>query len=141
MTLPCLTTTAVCRSGVHCRHCRDVIRGRRFRRSLVTQFSVPAAPPGREGEFECPLGPHWEFWPAIHADPSPTPAEFADLVDHLEPVRRRPQFNAYAARHPVEWIETPDGKRLSPAWADGLHRDVTRRKAEAAALLSVRPSQ
>ena len=48
-----------CRSGVHCRTCRDLERGRAWRQSLVATFRPPPDAP----EFRCPHGKAWGYRP------------------------------------------------------------------------------
>ena len=47
--------TAHCRSGAHCRVCRDREGGRRFRERMVMQFEMPPGWP------TCPHGRPWGF--------------------------------------------------------------------------------
>jgi len=53
------TKTAHCRSGVHCRTCRDREGGRRWRRSIAAHFEVP----GGIADFPCPRGRPWGWRP------------------------------------------------------------------------------
>jgi hypothetical protein len=117
-----LPASTVCRSGLHCHHCRDLTAGRAFRRSLI----------GSDPDFACPSGKLWEFWRPLHRLPGPTPAEFAELLDHLHP-QRRMQADEYIAGHPVRWDDFP-------AWASEFHDRISAAISKANPAQSDRPA-
>ena len=53
------TETPHCRSGGHCRTCRDLEEGRAWRLSLAAGFALPPGAP----DFACPRGKAWGWRP------------------------------------------------------------------------------
>jgi hypothetical protein len=53
------TETCHCRSGGHCRTCRDLKDGRAWRLSLAAAFALPSGTP----DFACPHGRPWGYRP------------------------------------------------------------------------------
>ena len=51
--------TRHCRSGGHCRTCRDLEGGRAWRQSLAARFELPPGAP----DFACPHGKAWGYRP------------------------------------------------------------------------------
>ena len=61
------TETDRCRSGVYCRRCRDLARGRAWRTRIAARLAVP----GGNIDWECPNGRPWGYVPD---DDSPSPS-------------------------------------------------------------------
>jgi hypothetical protein len=61
MELPVFTDSRACRTEAHCRTCRDLDGGRKWRQSRRRAYTIP------EDDFPCPLGHPWGYEPPLTA--------------------------------------------------------------------------
>jgi len=102
MGLGYFANTGHCRSGFHCRACRDLEGGRAWRESLGKAFRLPAGAP----DFPCPLAHPWGYAPPAVGGPAGGPSAMEEpwLTARIE-----------MCRGCGDWPDGADHCSLSPA--------------------------